>query len=256
MTQQFAVKEPLFVHEYGPWSTVGLYLESFWEPFGTLWFIYLLPIFFMVTKLAHNAAIPQVVVLAAGAALQIATIHTGHTVVDEFAGRFVFFYTGYMFAPRIFALAETAQALPATTFAPVWDQSSKLPPRSETGSPHARDVSEIGARCSLWIPVKSQIAFRPNPADEPCKASRMRNTLEITPTGAASALDLAVLVTAALATASPSRPIWKACSRRLHVRWRTSPRPYPHHDPSGRGESPAAWEMQHDRPVHTPAGPP
>ena len=31
----------------------------------------------------------------------------------------------------------------------------------------------------------------------------MRKNLEITPTGAASALDLAVLVTAALATASP-----------------------------------------------------
>src|SRR5256885_3566188 len=105
---QFAIKAPLFVHEHGLLGTIWLYIESFWEPFGTLWFIYLLPIFFVVTKLAHNAAIPQVVVLAAGAALQIATIHTGHTVVDEFAGRFVFFYTGYMFAPRIFALAETA----------------------------------------------------------------------------------------------------------------------------------------------------
>ena len=27
-----------------------LYLESFIEPFGTLWFIYLLPIFFVVIK--------------------------------------------------------------------------------------------------------------------------------------------------------------------------------------------------------------
>ena len=35
-----------------------LYLESFIEPFGTLWFIYLLPIFFVVTKLSreHPAA--------------------------------------------------------------------------------------------------------------------------------------------------------------------------------------------------------
>ena len=31
-----------------------LYLESFIEPFGTLWFIYLLPIFFVVTKLTRG----------------------------------------------------------------------------------------------------------------------------------------------------------------------------------------------------------
>src|SRR5438552_576872 len=73
---QFALKAPLFVHEHGLLGMIWLYIESFWEPFGTLWFIYLLPIFFVVTKLAHNARVPQVVVLAAAAALQIASIHT------------------------------------------------------------------------------------------------------------------------------------------------------------------------------------
>ncbi len=33
-----------------------MYLESFIEPFGTLWFIYLLPIFFVVTKLSRGAS--------------------------------------------------------------------------------------------------------------------------------------------------------------------------------------------------------
>ena len=33
-----------------------LYLLSFIEPFGTLWFIYLLPIFFVVTKLTRDSA--------------------------------------------------------------------------------------------------------------------------------------------------------------------------------------------------------
>jgi hypothetical protein len=41
----------------------------------------------------------------------------------------------------------------------------------------------------LWMPVKSQIALRPNPVGEPWRASRMRKTLEITPTGAARAAD-------------------------------------------------------------------
>jgi hypothetical protein len=34
------------------------------------------------------------------------------------------------------------------------------------------------------MPVRSQIAFNPNPAEEPWRASRINNTLEITPTGA------------------------------------------------------------------------
>jgi uncharacterized membrane protein YcfT len=109
---QFAVKAPVFVHEYGPASTVWLYVESFWEPFGTLWFIYLLPIFFVVTKLAHGLRVPAAAVWLAAAALQSMTIHTGYTVIDEFASRFVFFYTGYLFATRIFTLAEGVQRAP------------------------------------------------------------------------------------------------------------------------------------------------
>ena len=36
-----------------------MYLESFIEPFGTLWFIYLLPIFFVVTKLSRQLPPPR-----------------------------------------------------------------------------------------------------------------------------------------------------------------------------------------------------
>jgi uncharacterized membrane protein YcfT len=109
---QFAVKAPVFVHEHGVLSTVWLYIESFWEPFSTLWFIYLLPIFFVVTKLAHGMRIPPVVVWLAAAVLEMTHLHTGATVIDEFASRFVYFYTGYLLAPRIFALAKTVDAHP------------------------------------------------------------------------------------------------------------------------------------------------
>ena len=51
---QFAVKAPVFLHEHGLRGMAWLYLETFWEPFGTLWFIYLLPIFFVTAKLAHS----------------------------------------------------------------------------------------------------------------------------------------------------------------------------------------------------------
>jgi hypothetical protein len=39
------------------------------------------------------------------------------------------------------------------------------------------------------MPVRSQIAFNPNPAEDPWRASRINNTLEITPTGAEPGLD-------------------------------------------------------------------
>ena len=47
----------------------------------------------------------------------IAPIHTGSTVFDEFAGRFVYFYTGYILAQRIFTLASQVQAQPETALA-------------------------------------------------------------------------------------------------------------------------------------------
>src|SRR5712671_5645302 len=113
---QFAVKAPMFAQEHGALGTLLLYLESFVEPFGTLWFIYLLPIFFVVTKLAHGR-VPAWLVWLAAAALEIAPIETGWTVIDEFASRFVYFYTGYLLAPRIFAMAAEVQARPEVALA-------------------------------------------------------------------------------------------------------------------------------------------
>jgi uncharacterized membrane protein YcfT len=111
VTIQFAFKAPMFAAEVG-WSGVGLkYIEAFIEPFGTLWFIYLLPIFFVVTKLTR--AMPPLAIWLIGAALEIAPVETGWTVIDEFASRFVYFYTGYLLAPRIFQFARGVQARPA-----------------------------------------------------------------------------------------------------------------------------------------------
>jgi uncharacterized membrane protein YcfT len=106
MTIQFIVKAPVFVGDLGWMGMAEFYLVSFIQPFGTLWFIYLLPVFFVVTKLAHDKGIPWQIMLAAAVILQMAPIQTGWLVIDEFASRFVFFYTGYIFAPKIFALAD------------------------------------------------------------------------------------------------------------------------------------------------------
>jgi uncharacterized membrane protein YcfT len=114
---QFAFKAPVFLHEHGALSTIWLYVESFWEPFGTLWFIYLLPIFFVVTKLAHDLRLPPLVIWLAAAALETAPIATGFTVIDEFASRYVYFFTGYIMAPHIFVLARRVAAQPETALA-------------------------------------------------------------------------------------------------------------------------------------------
>src|SRR3981189_2903677 len=70
VTIQFGFKAPSFAAETS-WAHAGfLYLESFIEPFGTLWFIYLLPIFFVVTKLCSR--VHPLLIWMIAAALQIA----------------------------------------------------------------------------------------------------------------------------------------------------------------------------------------
>jgi len=110
VTIQFAFKAPGLAAEHGPAGLAMLYAVSFIEPFGTLWFIYLLPIFFVITKLTLR--VPPLVIFACAAALEIAHIETGWTVIDEFAARFVYFYAGYLLASRIFLVAATVQARP------------------------------------------------------------------------------------------------------------------------------------------------
>ena len=108
---QFAFKAPGMAAEDGVAGALGQFLLAFIEPFGTLWFIYLLPIFFAVTKLLRG--VPSWIVLLAAAILEIAPIHTGWTIPDEFASRFVYFYAGYLFAPHVFRLAAAVIAQPA-----------------------------------------------------------------------------------------------------------------------------------------------
>ncbi|EJN00544.1 acyltransferase family protein [Phyllobacterium sp. YR531] len=111
LTIQFLFKAPGIVGETGVSGAATAYAVAFVQPFGTLWFIYLLPIFFIVTRLLKAANIW--LILAAAAFLETLPIHTGWLVIDEFCSRYVYFYAGYAFAPAIFKLAETLRARPA-----------------------------------------------------------------------------------------------------------------------------------------------
>lgn len=105
VTIQFAFKAPVWFAEGVTLSDIAFkYFTAFVEPFGTLWFIYMLPVFFIVTRLLKS--VPWWAMIWLAALLQIAPIHTGHMLVDEFASRYVFFLGGYFFASNIFKMAD------------------------------------------------------------------------------------------------------------------------------------------------------
>ena len=120
LTIQFAFKAPAIAAEEGTVGVLREYALSFIEPFGTIWFIYLLPIFFVLAKATKQ--VPWWIIWLAGAVLEAAHIQTNWIIIDEFAARFVYFYSGYIFAPQIFRLAEAVirRGWAAAAFLLVW----------------------------------------------------------------------------------------------------------------------------------------
>ncbi len=86
--------DPVSAASYLVWAIV--------EPYGVLWFIYLLAAFSLAAKLAYEFKVPRWAVFGIGALLQMLPIATGSYLVDQFAEYFVYFYAGYLFAPWIF----------------------------------------------------------------------------------------------------------------------------------------------------------
>jgi uncharacterized membrane protein YcfT len=91
-----------------PVTAAGNLVFATFEPYGVLWFIYMLAVFGAVAKLLHELKAPIWGVLAVAAALQMAGIQTGSYAVDQFAAYFVYFYSGYIFAPQLFRIADWA----------------------------------------------------------------------------------------------------------------------------------------------------
>lgn len=105
---QFAFKSLGWLSQGVPASEIGgNFLLALVQPYGTLWFIYMLPVMFLVTRLV--AKVNWMLVLGVAALLEIAPIHTGSMMIDEFASRYVYFFAGYALAQPIFALAAWAR---------------------------------------------------------------------------------------------------------------------------------------------------
>ena len=78
------------------------------KPFSMLWFIYMLAIFFVVTRLVRR--INPLLVWVAAAALHLAAPDTGIKVVEKFTQYYVFFFTGFACSARVFAFARQVAA--------------------------------------------------------------------------------------------------------------------------------------------------
>lgn len=91
-----------------PSGALGALALAIVEPYGVLWFIYMLGVMGAVSKLLHQFKVPHWAALAVGAVLQMASVHTGSYLIDQFAAYFVYFYAGYALAPQLFRLADWA----------------------------------------------------------------------------------------------------------------------------------------------------
>jgi len=104
MTIWYVVRLPQYIEAGGLEGALLLYLKSYVEPLGSLWFIYMLSVFFVAAKLTRP--LPVWLVFGVGALLHTLQIDTGSRVIDEFSSRFIYFYAGFVFAPYAFSIAQ------------------------------------------------------------------------------------------------------------------------------------------------------
>jgi uncharacterized membrane protein YcfT len=109
LTILMAVKQgPLLVSDPASW--LAAFAEAFVTPNPNLWFIYNLPLFFLVTKAAHALRIPNWLLWLGAAALQTFPPHTGWEALDDYGAHYyVFFLSGYLLAPKVFQIAAWAR---------------------------------------------------------------------------------------------------------------------------------------------------
>jgi uncharacterized membrane protein YcfT len=96
------------------------YLKMWVDPFHMLWFIQILPVFFVITRLLKR--VPWQVVLPAAALLQMVEVDPSWGQIANFCERYVYFYAGYRFAGIAFAWADWVgkNALAAFSLLALW----------------------------------------------------------------------------------------------------------------------------------------
>jgi uncharacterized membrane protein YcfT len=111
-----------------PADFLRAYLWGFVEPFSSMWFIQILPFFFLTARLVRR--LPTALVLAVAASLHLlAALHpaggvyalesrlTNFTTINSFCMFFIYFIAGHLFRRRIFDFAEWMRARPGFAIA-------------------------------------------------------------------------------------------------------------------------------------------
>lgn len=113
MTILFFAKSGVLTGRIGISEGFAVWASGFIVPNDAVWFIYMLPVFMAVIKLARP--VPPLLIFAAAAMLEAMHVKTHWLVIDEFAARFVYVFAGYWLSAHIFAFARFVgdQPLPA-----------------------------------------------------------------------------------------------------------------------------------------------
>ncbi len=101
-------------------QALGRLAWQLYDPFQQLWFVMMLSVYFVATRLLRHVS--PWIVMPAATLLMLFPLHTGIYHVDRFGVYFGFFYAGHIFASRFFALADWAREhrLVATLVTIVW----------------------------------------------------------------------------------------------------------------------------------------
>ena len=106
--QMFFVDMNILVSD--PMEWVRQFFMGWVDPYQTMWFVYMLAVFYIVTRIVRK--VPVAFVFAGAALLQTfyhAGYETGWSVIDRFMDRYLYFFVGYACAPVIFAFAAKAE---------------------------------------------------------------------------------------------------------------------------------------------------
>jgi uncharacterized membrane protein YcfT len=133
------------------------------QPYGVLWFIYMLALFGLVAKALRQLRVPPALVVTLSALMQLTATSAPNSILTYFPAYFVFFYLGAVAAPLVFRLVAWTESQPG------WAMAALL----------------------VWAAVNGLLVFSPGFAVEP-----MHMTMGL---AAHPALHLALAIAGALA---------------------------------------------------------
>ena len=168
-----------------PPALLATYFWSFVEPFSSMWFIQVLPFFYVAARLVRRLPVPFVLVAAvalhilaaaypSGSVYALYATMTPSTIVNSFCMFFVYFLAGHLYRDRLFAFAKWATPGPPPSRR--LSSSGPWPRRWRCGSagrigPASRCFSALRA---VWPSLHSRPLWR---ALAPCVRSLIADAI-------------------------------------------------------------------------------